>query len=46
MFADSEWNSEEQVIVDKFAKELFVMRSEIEGLLEAAYTMFNQSVFE
>ena len=46
IFVDSELNIEEQVIVDKLAKESFVMSSELEGFLKATYNMFNLLVFE
>ena len=32
--------------LDKFAKELYITRSELEDLLKATYTMFNLSVFD
>jgi hypothetical protein len=46
MFADGEWNVQEQEQLDKFAKELYITRSELEDLLKAIHTMFNLSVFD
>ena len=46
MFADGEWNAQEQEQLDKFAKELYITRSELEDLLKAIHTMFNLSVFD
>tara|TARA_B100001971_G_C18136644_1_gene507999 strand:- start:279 stop:1025 length:747 start_codon:yes stop_codon:yes gene_type:complete len=46
MFADGEYHHEEQEQLDKFAHELFIMRSELEDLMKATYTMFNLSVFD
>jgi hypothetical protein len=46
MFADGEYHHEEQEQLDKFAHELFIMRSELEDLLKATYAMFNLSVFD